>query len=208
MTNTIFYLIRHGETEWNVAGRLQGHSDSPLTEQGLAQVRARAKSLRHIRFAAFYSSDLLRALRTAEIIALHHGLSVVSREELRERHFGQYEGYKIDDYKQQLQEQLAKRRQLVDDQLNHFELFTGYETDEKLATRFTTILQQLTTSHLGQTVGVVTHGEVLRVLLRWFGYASQAQLESGEIHNVAYVKIELDDQQFRVIETEGVKLTK
>lgn len=206
MKNCTIYLIRHGETEWNVEGRMQGHADSPLTQKGLEQARRRAESLKHIQFAAFYSSDLLRAKRTAEIIALDHQLTVTTTEMLRERHFGPHEGQLVAEYNQQLKDLLDKRLELSDDELDQYELFEGYETDEKVATRFITILRELATAYLGKTIGVVTHGGALRVLLRRFGYASHLQLRQGSVQNVAYIKLESDGVDFFVKETEGIVL--
>ncbi len=204
--NCTIYLIRHGETEWNVEGRMQGHADSPLTQKGLKQARERAESLKHIKFAAFYSSDLLRAKRTAEIIALDHQLTVTTTEMFRERHFGTHEGQLVKDYDAELKALLDKRLQLTDEELDKYELFEGYETDEKVATRFVKILRELATAYLGKTIGVVTHGGALRVLLRRFGYASHTQLRKGSVHNVAYIKIEADGTDFFVKETEGIEL--
>ncbi len=185
---------------------MQGHADSPLTQKGLEQARARAESFKQVQFAAFYSSDLLRAKRTAEIIALDHKLTVTTTQMLRERHFGPHEGQLVKDYDAELKELLEKRLHLTDDELDRFELYEGYETDEKVAIRFITLLRELATAYLGKTIGVVTHGGALRVLLRRFGFASHTQLRQGSVQNVAYIKIEADGIDFKVIETEGIIL--
>ena len=70
MTGTRIILLRHGETVWNVEGRYQGHLDSPLTATGEAQAHALAERLAGQSFARLYSSDLGRAQRTAEFIAV------------------------------------------------------------------------------------------------------------------------------------------
>lgn len=204
--NCTIYLIRHGETEWNVEKRMQGHADSSLAQKGLEQARRRAESLKHIQFAAFYSSDLLRAKRTAEIIALDHQLTVTTSELFRERHFGPHEGQLVKDYDAELTALLDKRLQLTDEELDKYELFEGYETDEKVAIRFVKILRELATAYLGKTIGVVTHGGALRVLLRRFGYASHTQLRKGSVENVAYIKLESDGVEFFVKDTEGIEL--
>ena len=66
------YLVRHGETEWNTQDILQGHLDSALTERGLAQARELVDRFRGVEFTAIFSSDVTRAQRTAQIIALDH----------------------------------------------------------------------------------------------------------------------------------------
>lgn len=86
------YLVRHGETEFNLQGRIQGHKDSPLTELGIRQANAVAKRLSAESFTAVYCSDLNRARRTAEIIVAHHPLELQVTPLLRERAFGVLEG--------------------------------------------------------------------------------------------------------------------
>ena len=86
-------LARHGETEWNALGRLQGHTDIPLNEAGRAQARALAGSVAGAGLAAVVTSDLLRARETAEIVAAALGLGApVIEPALRERRFGVFEG--------------------------------------------------------------------------------------------------------------------
>ena len=64
-----WYLVRHGETEWNRKGKIQGHLDVPLNEHGRRQVKMLAKRLAKCRFTAVYASDLSRTIKTAQIIA-------------------------------------------------------------------------------------------------------------------------------------------
>jgi broad specificity phosphatase PhoE len=77
-------LARHGETVFNVEGRWQGQSDSPLTERGLAQARELGRALANDPIAAVYSSDLGRAMHTAREVARPHGLEVIPEPRLRE----------------------------------------------------------------------------------------------------------------------------
>jgi probable phosphoglycerate mutase len=87
------YLARHGETDWNVAGRWQGHADVPLNATGRAQALALAERLRGEGIAAVATSDLSRALKTAEIVAGALGLEVsLVDPDLREQRFGCFEG--------------------------------------------------------------------------------------------------------------------
>ena len=89
---TTLILVRHGETEWNLAGRIQGHTDSRLTERGREEGRRVAERLANLEVAAVYASDLGRARETGEIIAAPHGLSVQTAPDLRERCYGEFEG--------------------------------------------------------------------------------------------------------------------
>jgi len=85
-------LVRHGETLWNAEGRMQGHLDSGLTPRGRAQARALAARIRELGPVAVYSSDLGRAVQTADVIATECGLAPILDANLRERHLGIFEG--------------------------------------------------------------------------------------------------------------------
>jgi probable phosphoglycerate mutase len=90
---TTLFLVRHGETDWNAAGRWQGQTDVPLNPRGREQAREVAGRLRSVGLAAIASSDLLRARTTAEIVASELGLAVSHLDAaLRERRFGCFEG--------------------------------------------------------------------------------------------------------------------
>jgi len=87
-----FYLVRHGESEWNAENRLCGRSNVPLSEAGRRQARSLAERLKPIRFEAFYSSPLERALETARLIAESVALQPVPDQRLVELDYGQWEG--------------------------------------------------------------------------------------------------------------------
>ena len=90
---TQFIVVRHGETAWNAEGRIQGHLDSPLNEEGLGQAVLLADRLAHQRFSRLYSSDLGRALQTAQPISDHSGRAVHADMRLRERNLGIFQGH-------------------------------------------------------------------------------------------------------------------
>jgi 2,3-bisphosphoglycerate-dependent phosphoglycerate mutase len=89
---SILYIARHGETEWNLAKRLQGHQDSPLTSTGQYQAESQAAALNNRQITRVYSSDLGRVIQTARAVAEHLGLELIIDERLRERNFGILEG--------------------------------------------------------------------------------------------------------------------
>ncbi|MBN1967008.1 MAG: histidine phosphatase family protein, partial [Anaerolineae bacterium] len=91
---TRVYGIRHGETAWNASGRWQGHAAVPLSDTGLEQARILARYLAQNgpRFAALYSSDLLRAMQTAQAIAGALDLPVCPDTRLREVDTGEWQG--------------------------------------------------------------------------------------------------------------------
>jgi probable phosphoglycerate mutase len=134
-------FVRHGETDWNAEGRLQGHTDRPLNEYGRRQARELAERLAGDGISAVYASDLIRARETAEIVAARLGLEVVLDPDLREKNWGNWEG-------------------LTADERAHVE-FEGESTEEHRA-RILRAVQRIVDAHPGERVAVVTHGGSLR----------------------------------------------
>ena len=87
-----FYLLRHGQTKWNIEGKIQGKTDVLLNEDGMEQAGFLAKAMEHCEARALFSSPLLRAKQTAEIVAGKMGLPVTVLPELKEVDFGLWEG--------------------------------------------------------------------------------------------------------------------
>ncbi len=94
-----FYFLRHGQTAWNVEGRFQGHTDIPLNELGLAQAHDAAKILVRCPVDLVVASPLIRARRTAEIVSDQLGRPLLFDDELKERHFGAFEGLIVNEVK-------------------------------------------------------------------------------------------------------------
>jgi glucosyl-3-phosphoglycerate phosphatase len=89
---TTLLLVRHGETDWNAGGRLQGQTDRPLSDYGRMQARQLADELAADHVDAIYASDLSRARETAEIVGERLGLPVGLDADLREKDWGTWEG--------------------------------------------------------------------------------------------------------------------
>jgi broad specificity phosphatase PhoE len=87
-----FYYLRHGETDWNVAGRLQGHTDIPLNANGVGQARTAAKLLRGCGITRIVASPLSRAWFTAEMVNHQLQVPLEADAQLKERSFGSFEG--------------------------------------------------------------------------------------------------------------------
>jgi broad specificity phosphatase PhoE len=84
-------LVRHGITDWNVTGKFQGHTDTPLSHEGRLQAQALAKYLKKAKVDLVYSSPLSRALETAKIVFPERG--IIQDDCLRELNFGDFEGF-------------------------------------------------------------------------------------------------------------------
>ncbi len=162
---TTLYLIRHGETEWNREGRIQGHLDPPLNEAGREQARALARRLATVRFEAAYASDLLRARQTAEIVLEGRGISLQLSQDLRERYVGRWEGYRVDDIVNVDPDAWRVWLTRPRDHAPH-----GGEAEIDLERRAVGALGRIVTAHPTETVLVVSHGGAIRAILnRWFG---------------------------------------
>lgn len=154
-------LIRHGETDWNAEGRLQGSQDIPLNATGQRQARAAAQALSAQHFDAIYSSDLARACATAEIIASTLKLPVQLNAALRERHFGPLQTLTHAEAAAQHGE-LHRRIRARETALRP----DGGESLEDLLVRVQTVMETLATRHAGQTILIVSHGGVLDIAYR------------------------------------------
>ncbi len=158
---TRFLLIRHGETEWNLASRIQGHSDSALTAAGLTQARALAQRLAAESFDVLVASDLPRAFRTAQIVAQSTGHAIVTDARLRERNFGQGEGLTYGEIDHQFPDAFSRVRETDPDYV-----IPGGESRRQFYTRVKDAFEALAGAHAGKRVAVVAHGGVLASLYR------------------------------------------
>ena len=139
---TTLLLVRHGETDWNADGRLQGQTDRPLSDYGREQALQLADDLQGEGFDAIYSSDLSRARETAEIVGARLGLRVELDPDLREKDWGNWEGL------------TSVERDRVE--------FVG-ESTEAHQERTLRALRRLSERHPGDArILVVTHGGSMR----------------------------------------------
>ena len=198
-----FYLVRHGETEWNVQHITQGQSDSPLTAEGLPGIEATAQELKDIKFDAIFSSDLGRAKTTAEIIKLDRDLAIQTSELLRERSFGKFEGMAVDDYRNITKDIRDTFKQLPAEEKWNYRLGEGVESDQELVDRFLVKIREIAVAMPGQNVLVVTHGGCLRLFLVRIGYATREELYPGAFKNAGYIKILSDGIDFFIEEVKG-----
>ena len=198
--NCTIYLVRHGKTDWNNKGIIQGHTDIPLNEEGEKEAGELAKELGKIRFDGFFASDLLRAKRTAEIIASEHKLAVKTTQALRERHFADLEGKPS-----KLLNEISKTiNQLEESKRFSYKSHPLVESDGELMSRFLTILREISVSSPGKNILVVTHGGVIRVFMILLGLLTHGSVV--RIGNLAYLKLESDGVDFFVKETKGIDI--
>lgn len=152
MTKTVIGLLRHGQTDWNIDFRLQGVTDIPLNETGIAQAKDAARALNGADWDQVISSPLSRARDTAEIVAKLTGLGEVTVQPLLlERSFGEAEGLGHEEWRAKY----ADTNQVP-----------GGESLHDLERRAHLLLDTLASNHSGKRVIAVSHGALIRILLR------------------------------------------
>lgn len=158
---TRIILIRHGETAWNRATRIQGHTDIPLSALGLAQAERLAEALAEEPLAAIYSSDLSRARQTAEAVGRVQGLAVRLDADLRERAFGRFEGLSWEEIDKGYPEDAARWRKREPDFC-----VGGGESLTVFSARVLAAAGRAAAAHPGESIALVAHGGVLDCLHR------------------------------------------
>ena len=143
---TTYFFVRHGQTDWNVQGKVQGHTDIPLNDIGKQQARTLKKMLDEIRFSACISSDMQRAVETASIVVENYSFDVSKDSTLRTTHYGVFEGASWEEFNKMTPEQRAFIEQEQDERIKKFLTDKAQNASEK-------------------NVLVVTHGSVMCRLL-------------------------------------------
>ncbi len=181
-------VTRHGETDWNVSGILQGWIDVPINEQGRRQAREMASSFAAAGFAAVWTSPLVRAGETAEIIAADLALPAPSvHEGIRERHFGAIQGVpksELADLNPLLLQQILRRNPAAE--------FEEGETMDEFADRVLGAFMDIGAQHPGERVLVVTHGWVMDVVTRHIEGVPRSTILNHKRRNGESVWVEAD----------------
>ena len=156
-----WYLVRHAQTVWNLQGRVQGHSESSLAAEGVAEAQRVAKRLSGKALHAAYTSDLARTRETAEIILQRRKVPVDATPELREMSYGKWEGMTHKEikaaYPQEYAEYLRGDIAFVP---------SGGEGPLQLMSRLVPLVHRLTTDHMpDEDILIVSHGGTLKGLL-------------------------------------------
>jgi phosphoserine phosphatase len=206
---TTIYLVRHGQSQGNVNLELGQETPptklgSDLTSVGKQQVKLLGQKLKPIRFDAIFSSPLLRAQRTAAMIAKDRHLAVLTKETLQERRKGNLGGKSELQLRQEIEYIFGNPRVLTEQEMWQWKLFEDMESAEEAVTRFMTALREIAVAYPGKTILMVTHGNVMRSFLVRLGYASFKQLLHGGVENTGYLKIKTDGIDFFIKETFGV----
>lgn len=178
---TELYLVRHGETDWNAARRIQGRTDIPLNDAGRAQASRAAELLARRRWDAVYASPLSRAHETARIIADYLGLGEVTDvEAFVERDYGQAEGMSFEQLEELYPEGVHA---------------PGQETREEVAARVVPALLELAARRPGERLIVVSHGGAIRSVLQ----TAEPGTRHPRITNASVHSFRVEDGELRLI---------
>jgi broad specificity phosphatase PhoE len=187
------FLIRHGETDWNKEGRIQGRQDIPLNDTGLKQARDIAEFLKVVNLEYIYHSPLQRAVKTAEIIKETIGVDAEEINELAELSLGIEEGNLIEDIKTNYGAEFYAEFSRTEKHMDF-----GYsegETKTEALKRFSDAVNHIIKTTKYSNIGIVSHGFVIRLFLIGSG------LYSGQhLHNCVVICCEYEDGIIKSIE--------
>ena len=187
MTNTI-YIVRHGQTEWNLLGKTQGHGNSDLTTKVIEQAELLADSMTKYPIDYIYSSDLGRAYQTAEIIGNKLNIEVEKTEALREMNFGTWEGRIIKDIIEEDPELYKMWRNEP-----HLAKIPQGETLSQIKERTDAFIKEINEKYDGKHIVLVTHSLCARIMLLSFLDSDVKNIYRINQANTALNIIELRD---------------
>jgi broad specificity phosphatase PhoE len=170
---TLVYFVRHGETDYNAVNRIQGQINIPLNESGLRQAECAGERLKSKHFDVIYSSDLDRAMVTAQKIA--DGREIFPDERLREWNLGHWQGKLMSEVRELYPEEVAVLGERVDI------VVKDGESALQLRDRAAALVTELVRKHPGKEILCVTHGGFMRTFLMYaFGmeYYPKAQVDN------------------------------
>ena len=171
---TRLFLIRHGQSDGNAEGRFGGHSPTPLSELGLLQAKATAEALAAEGVDHIYSSDLLRAVQTAEPLAEILGIEINKTSAFRERNVGVLEGLTFEESKRKYPNDYYA---LINRNINH--VITGGESYRQLLRRGSEAIREILRTHRGGNVAVFSHtGAICYLTLNIIGAINRKTVQT------------------------------
>lgn len=191
------YIIRHGETIWNKAGKIQGYSDIPLNENGRSLAKTTGKALENVYFDKIFSSPLIRAYETAQLIRGNRNIEIETREELKEIGFGIMEGSLYE-------EEMGNMESPIYKFFNHPDEYVppeGGETIEHLCKRAADFLEDkiLPLEKSCERVLIVAHGAMNKAMLTYVKKLEKKDFWSGNFQkNCAVTIIEIKDSKMNI----------
>ncbi|MGZ3787338.1 MAG: histidine phosphatase family protein [Bacteriovorax sp.] len=165
--NRMFYIFRHGETDWNRERRCQGHTNTCLNSTGKEQAMALAEKMLDFPLDVVVTSDLARARETGSLVARKLNVPLIVDSRLREMSYGEAEGMLFEDAIKVYGAELWQRFQSFN-RANDYISFPGGETRFDARERFLQAMLELIEATEHKTIGISTHGGALRNVLHSF----------------------------------------
>ena len=181
------YFMRHGETVWNTERRYQGMTDIELSEEGLRQAECAAKRFKNIKIDKIYASPLKRAMKTAEKIAAEKGLEIISEDDFREIHFGEWEGKTVPELTEKYGESYTNFIREP-----HKYGFPGEGSVENVINRIKPGIDRLIAEDEGNVL-IVSHGGIIRLMIRYIMGLDSSWFTKMWINNTGVSIIEIKD---------------
>ena len=175
------YFMRHGETVWNTERRYQGMTDIELSEEGLRQAECAAKRFKNIKIDKIYASPLKRAMKTAEKIAAEKGLEIISEDDFREIHFGEWEGKYGESYTNFIREP-------------HKYGFPGEGSVENVINRIKPGIDKLIAEDEGNVL-IVSHGGIIRLMIMYIMGLDSSWFTKMWINNTGVSIVEIKNDR-------------
>lgn len=193
---TEILLIRHGETDWNVEKRLQGHTDIDLNREGVRQAAALGRALLNEPLDAIFSSDLKRAFGTAQGIAIPRGMNIQLDTGLRERCFGAFEGLNHPEISERFPDDYAAwKRRDIDARYPQGEFHA--ETLREFSNRAVDAITSLASAY--RKVAIVTHGGVLDSVYRRAKNMGYEHPRDFDVLNASINRVTWDGTNFQIL---------
>ena len=181
------YFMRHGETVWNTERRYQGMTDIELSEEGLRQAECAAKRFKNIKIDKIYASPLKRAMKTAEKIAAEKGLEIISEDDFREIHFGEWEGKTVPELTEKYGESYTNFIREP-----HKYGFPGEGSVENVINRIKPGIDRLIAEEKGNVL-IVSHGGIIRLMIMYIMGLDSSWFTKMWINNTGVSIIEIKD---------------
>lgn len=186
---THFYIVRHGETMFNVKGRIQGWCDSPLTKLGVSQAKKLGKKLKNDSFDVCFCSTSERAMDTAQYILENRDVKIISSKQLKEQRFGDFEAEKsVDIFKDGVRFPDGYR-------------FCGGENHSDVIERVFNALKKIASEYPNANVLVVCHGSAIKHIVNYLcpGFVNEQPTTAALVPNCSITRIDYNNG-FKLIE--------
>lgn len=183
------YFMRHGETVWNTERRYQGMTDIELSEKGLRQAECAAKRFKNIKIDKIYASPLKRAMKTAEKIAAEKGLEIISEDDFREIHFGEWEGKTVPELTEKYGESYTNFIREP-----HKYGFPGEGSVENVINRIKPGIDKLIAEDEGNVL-IVSHGGIIRLMIMYIMELDSSWFTKMWINNTGVSIVEIKNDR-------------